>query len=58
VDKLAKETHNAAQDPSIARRVRELRIEPGTAVADELGEIIRGEQTIFRNALKAAGLTK
>ena len=55
---LAKETHDAAQDPTIARRLRELGIEPGTAVADELGEIIRGEQTIFQNAVKTAGLTK
>jgi tripartite-type tricarboxylate transporter receptor subunit TctC len=55
---LAKETHDAAQDPTIASRLRDLGIEPGTAVADELGEIIRGEQTIFRHAVKAAGLTK
>jgi tripartite-type tricarboxylate transporter receptor subunit TctC len=58
LNRLSMETHDAAQDPVIARRLRELWIEPGAAKADELGEVIRGEQTIYRNAVKAAGITQ
>jgi hypothetical protein len=46
------------QDPTVASRLRELAIEPGTAVTDEFVQIIRSEQTIFRNAVMAAGLAK
>jgi tripartite-type tricarboxylate transporter receptor subunit TctC len=58
VSVLSREIHAAAQDAPTAKRLRELGIEPGTATADELADIIRGEQTLYADAVKAAGITQ
>jgi tripartite-type tricarboxylate transporter receptor subunit TctC len=58
VDRLAKETRDAAQDLTIAGRLRDLGIEPGAAMLDDFRDIIRGEQSIFRSAVKIAGIIR
>ena len=58
VSTLSAQIHDAAQNPPTAKRLRELGIEPGTATADELADIIRGEQTIYADAVRAAGIAQ
>jgi tripartite-type tricarboxylate transporter receptor subunit TctC len=53
---LAQETRNAAKDPAIADRLRELGIEPSGAGPDEFAEVIRGERDLYRAAAQAAGI--
>lgn len=56
VDTLAKAAVEAAGLPSIGKKLRDLGIEPGTIMADELASVIRGEQALYGDAVKAAGI--
>jgi tripartite-type tricarboxylate transporter receptor subunit TctC len=56
VDVLVKETIDAATDPGVAARLRQLNIEPRGSSQQEFAATIRDEQPTFDAAIKAAEL--
>jgi len=56
IDKLATSAVEAANLPSVSKKLVDLGIEPGKAKADELADIIKGEQPLYQAAVKAAGI--
>jgi tripartite-type tricarboxylate transporter receptor subunit TctC len=56
VDKIAQETGDAARDPAIAARLLGLGIAPSGAGPEDFAQVIRDENVLYRDAIKAAGV--
>jgi tripartite-type tricarboxylate transporter receptor subunit TctC len=56
IDQVAKVAIEGAQSPGVGKKLHDLGIQPGAAGPDQLGEIIRGEQALYKDAVKAAGI--
>ena len=56
IDALAKSAVEAANLPAVSKKLVDLGIDPGKAMADELSAIIKGEQPLYQAAVKAAGI--
>jgi tripartite-type tricarboxylate transporter receptor subunit TctC len=56
IDMLANSAVEAANLPTVSKKLVDLGIEPGKATADELVAIVKGEQSLYQAAVKAAGI--
>ena len=56
VDRIAQEVGKAVRDPTIAERLTKLGIDPLGNTPAQFAEMIRSEETLYRDAVKAANL--
>ena len=58
IDTLSKAIQEISRDPAVIKRLDEVGVESTTTTPEQMAEIIRSEQAVYAEAVKAAGLMK
>ena len=58
IDLLSKAIQELSRDPAVIKRLDEVGVESTTTTPEQMAEIIRAEQAVYAEAVKAAGLRK